>query len=164
MLIDGRFGGKIFSGTNWALQNSGNAAETVVNGKREDIVFDGVIEQGEGKYAQNTTAVDPEIYWSTLATRSNVNLGVTEANLYDATNIRIRNVELNYNVPRSFIQRSGMQRLQIGASMNNVAMLKSHLKGIDPESVFATGTNAVGFENLSPPTTRSLYFNLVVGF
>lgn len=164
MLIDGRFGGKIFSGTNWALQNSGNAAETVVDGKREDIIFDGVIEQGDGQYAQNTTAVDPEIYWSTLAVRSDVNLGVTEANLYDATNIRIRNVELNYNVPKSLIQRSGMQRLQVGASMNNVLMLKSHMKGIDPESVFATGTNAVGFENLSPPTARNVYFNLVVGF
>src|SRR5690606_36319975 len=39
MLIDGRFGGQIFSGTNHALQQSGNAAATVVNGKREDIVF-----------------------------------------------------------------------------------------------------------------------------
>src|SRR5690625_780763 len=164
MLIDGRFGGKIFSGTNWALQNSGNAAETVVNGKREDIIFDGVIELGDGGFAENTTPVDPEIYWTKLSVRSDVNLGVTEANLYDATNIRIRNIELNYNVPKSFIQLSGMQRLQIGASMNNVVMLRSHLRGIDPESVFATGTNAVGFENLSPPTSRNVYFNLVVGF
>src|SRR5690625_7470242 len=83
MLIDGRFGGKIFSGTNWALQNSGNAAETVVNGKREDIVFDGVIEQGEGKYAQNTTAVDPAIVWCTLVVRRDTILLSACVYLYD---------------------------------------------------------------------------------
>jgi hypothetical protein len=43
-------------------------------------------------------------------------------------------------------------------------MISSHLNGVDPESVFATGTNAVGFENVSPPTSRSVLFNLSLGF
>ncbi len=62
------------------------------------------------------------------------------------------------------IQNAGMQKLQIGASMNNVAMLSSQFRGVDPESEYATATNAVGFENLSSPTSRSVFFNLVVGF
>ncbi|MBY5957372.1 SusC/RagA family TonB-linked outer membrane protein [Membranicola marinus] len=163
MLIDGRFGGEIFSGTNRALQQAGNAAATVVNGARADIIYDGVVENEGGGYSVNSTPVSPEIYWTTLSERSG-NLGITENNIYDASNIRIRTLQLNYSFPRTLIQNTGMQKLQIGASMNNVAMLSSHLKGVDPESVYATATNAVGFENLSSPTSRSVFFNLVVGF
>jgi hypothetical protein len=36
--------------------------------------------------------------------------------------------------------------------------------GIDPESVFATGSNAVGFENGAFPTMRSFLFSLSLGF
>lgn len=163
MQIDGRFGGEIFSGTNRALQQSGNAAITVVNGQRADIVYDGVVEQEGGGYVVNTTPVSPEVLWTTLAARSG-NLGITEQNIYDATNIRIRTLQLNYNFPTDMIRGLGMQRLQLGASMNNVAMLKSYLNGVDPESVYATATNAVGFENLSSPTSRSIFFNLLIGF
>src|SRR5699024_8345115 len=162
ILIDGRFGGEIFSGTNRASQLSGNAAATVVDGSREDIIFDGVQENGE-TFTENTTAVSPQLYWRTLAERSG-NLGITENNIYDATNIRIRNIQLNYTVPARFIQNSGIRTLQIGASCNNVAMLRSHLNGVDPESVYATSTNAVGFENLTSPTTRTIYFNVNIGF
>ena len=38
------------------------------------------------------------------------------------------------------------------------------MHGIDPESVFATGSNATGFENGGAPTNRSFLFNLTVGF
>jgi hypothetical protein len=38
------------------------------------------------------------------------------------------------------------------------------MHGLDPESVFATGTTAVGFENGSAPTTRTFYINLSLGF
>jgi hypothetical protein len=43
-------------------------------------------------------------------------------------------------------------------------MIKSHLNGIDPESVFATNSNAVGFESGAFPTMRSFLFSLSVGF
>lgn len=163
MQIDGRFGGEIFSGTNRALQQSGNAAETVIDGKRADIVYDGVVEQEGGGYAVNTEPVSPQTLWNAITARSG-NLGINEYNVYDATNIRIRTIQLNYSFPREMIRNIGMQKLQIGASMNNVAMLSSHLNGVDPESVYATATNAVGFENLTSPTSRSVYFNLLIGF
>ena len=52
----------------------------------------------------------------------------------------------------------------MGVSVNNALMLKSSLKGVDPESVFAIGTNAVGFENTAPPTSRTFLFNVTLGF
>ena len=38
------------------------------------------------------------------------------------------------------------------------------MKGLDPESVYATSTNATGFEYGSTPTARSFVFNITLGF
>lgn len=162
-LIDARLGGEIYSGTNRALQQSGNAAATVVNGSREDFVVEGVVSDGSGGYVANTVEVSPQIYWNTLTTRSG-NLGITEANMYDASNVRLRNISLNYSLPSKWLENIGIQNSKIGISANNVWLISSHLNGIDPESVYATATNAVGFENLSSPTSSTVFLNLSLSF
>lgn len=162
-LIDARFGGKIFSGTNHGLKNSGRSTATVVNGERADFVYNGVVSDGAGGYVENTKAVSPQDFWTGVSTKSG-NLGVTEENLYDATNIRLRNVQLNYRLPQDWVKHLGGQNAKVGFSVNNVWMIKSNLNGVDPEAVFATGTNAIGYENFSPPTMRSYYFNITVNF
>lgn len=161
-LIDGRFGGKIFSGTLLAMQRAGTAAETVVNGEREEFVVEGVLEDGNGGYKVNDIQVTPQQYWVNGIGVNN--LGITEANIYDATNIRVRNAQLNYNFPSSLFTNTFIQRARLGVSVNNALMLSSKMKGIDPESVYATGSNAVGFEYASPPTSRVFFINLSVGF
>lgn len=162
-LIDARIGGEIFSGTNMVLQASGSAANTVVNGAREDIVFGGVVEDGNGGYTPNTTAVSPQVLWRTI-TSSSGNLGIAEANIYDATNVRLRNINVSYKLPNKWLAKTFIKRAKLGISANNVWMISSHLNGVDPESVFATGTNATGFEYLSSPTTRTLFFNASINF
>ncbi|WP_109098227.1 SusC/RagA family TonB-linked outer membrane protein [Aquimarina sp. AU58] len=162
-LIDARLGGEIFSGTNLALQEAGNAAVTVVNGERQDILVDGVVDDGSGNFTTNTVAVSPENYWTAITGRSG-NLGISEANIYDATNIRLRNVNLRYSLPSKWLEKIEIQKMTLGISANNVWMIKSHLNGVDPESVYATSTNATGFESLSSPTTRSIILNVSVSF
>lgn len=162
-LIDARIGGEIFSGSNLLLQQTGTGAMTVVNGERADIVVNGVVSDGSGGYAANTVGVSPEVYWMHVTTRSG-NLGINEANMYDATNVRLRNINLNYTIPSEWFGNSGIQNVKVGLSANNVWMLKNNLNGIDPESVFATSTNATGFEYLSPPTTSSVFFNVSLSF
>ncbi|MET7000767.1 SusC/RagA family TonB-linked outer membrane protein [Chitinophaga defluvii] len=161
-LIDARFGGKMFSGTTVAMQKSGTAAETVVNGKRDKFVVDGVIlNPNTNQYEPSTIAVKPQDYWEAVGVN---NIGIAEANLYDASNVRLRNVQLSYNLPAKLFSRTPIQRASIGFSCNNVWLISSHIKGIDPESVYATGTNATGFESGSAPTSRNYLFNLSVSF
>lgn len=162
-LIDGRFGGKIFSSTLAQMQRNGTSDKTVVNGLRDNIVTSGVIlNTTTNQYEQNTKAVTPQQYWAAVAGVGN--LGITEANLYDASNIRIRNINLAYNLSPKMLEKTFIQRAKIGVSCNNVWLISSHMNGLDPESVFATGTNATGFENASAPTSRSFSFNLTLGF
>ena len=159
--IDARIGGEIFSGTLAGMQLAGTSSETVVNGLRTDMVANGVVMSGNS-YVQNAKAVSPQLYWNRVA--GSGNLGVTEANIYDASNIRLRNVQLNYNFPSQILSKIAVQKAQIGFSCNNVWMIKSHMNGLDPESVYATGTNAVGFENGGAPTTRTFLMNLTLSF
>lgn len=161
-LVDARIGGEIFSATQVALQASGTGAVTAPNGARENLVADGVVSDGAGGYTKNTKAVTPQLYWRAVATANN--LGVTEANLYDASNVRLRNVQLTYDLPLRLLSKTPIQRAKVGVSCNNVWMIKSHVRGIDPESVYATNTNATGFENAGLPTTRTFLFNLSLSF
>jgi TonB-linked SusC/RagA family outer membrane protein len=159
--IDGRFGGEFFSGTNVNLQANGSAASTVVDGKRDNMVVGGVIKQGDG-YVVNDKSVTPQQYWTQVATSGN--MGISEANLYDATNIRLRNINLSYNIPSNILKSSILQRAKVSFTVNNVWMIKSYANGIDPESVFSINSNATGFENFSTPTSRSYFINLTLGF
>jgi TonB-linked SusC/RagA family outer membrane protein len=162
-LIDGRFGGKVFSATLARMQRNGTSDKTVVNGLRENMVVPGVILNTTTKeYAQNTSAVTPQQYWSAVSGVGN--LGISEANIYDASNIRIRNINLAYNFSPKMLERTFIQRAKVGVSCNNVWLISSHMNGLDPESVFATNTNATGFENGAAPTSRSFSFNLTLGF
>ena len=110
-----------------------------------------------------TVEVTPEQYWSAIASSSG-NLGIGEANLYSATNIRLRNLSLNYAFPKAMLKNTPFQQVKLGVSCNNVWMIKSNMKGVDPESVFATSTNATGFENAASPTSRTFLFNVTLGF
>ena len=160
--VDARFGGEIFSATHVAMQAMGTAAVTAPGGNRDNLVVDGVIAAGGGAYTKNTIAVSQQAYWRAVATANN--LGVTEANLYDASNVRLRNVQLSYDLPRGFLSKTPIQRAKVGVSCNNVWLIRSHVRGIDPESVYATNTNATGFENAGLPTTRTFLFNLTLSF
>lgn len=159
--IDARFGGKVFAGTHQMMQRSGTAAITAPGGSREDMIVEGVIQSGDS-YVANTTPVTVQQYWGAVAGVGNT--GISEANIYDATNVRLRNVSLDYNLPQKFLQNTPIQGAKIGLSMNNVWMIHSNMNGLDPESTYATGTNAVGFEYGSGPTTRSFLVNLSVSF
>ena len=159
--IDGRFGGKILSFTNYLLKVNGRSALTLgEDGERGDFVYDGVRKEGNS-YVPNDVKVTTQDYWTKIATG---NVGITEDNLFDATNVRLRNLSLDYTLPASWIEDTAVQGARIGVSANNLWMIYSKMNGIDPESVYATGSNAVGLEAMAPPTTRSFYVNLSVNF
>lgn len=158
-LVDARFGGKIFSGTTARLNRIGVGEQTVVNGERNKFIIpNSVLQDG----SPNTIEITPEQYWTQLATTGN--FGLAEEYTYDATNIRLRNITLGYQFNKKQLAKMPIQSLKLSATCNNVWMIHSKLKGIDPESVSATNTNATGFEIFGAPSMRSFVFNLTVGF
>lgn len=164
ILVEARMGGKMFSQTLLNMERSGTAGVTLMNGGRDSIIVKGVVlDPNTNQYVPNTNKISTQQYWvNGLAGPGNT--GITEANLYDASNIRIRSIQLSYNFPKRLLGKGCIQRAMVSLACNNVWLITSHMHGLDPESVYATGTPAVGFENGSAPTTRTFYINFSIGF
>ncbi len=160
--IDARIGGKMFSGTLGTMEYAGTAAWTVDG--RDKMLVDGVQKDGDG-YKVNTTETTGEKYWKQVSGAAGSNLGITEENLYDATNVRLRNVSIAYSIPKSVLSRQEVfQSVKFGFTCTNVFMVYSKMRGLDPESIYATSTNAIGFEYGAAPTSRAYVFNVSFGF
>ena len=81
----------MYSGTVSDLRVNGMAEETI--GKnRTDIVDKGVKQDG----TENTTAITPYQFWS-----NNYSSKVSEANVFDATFVKLREMVLSYQMPRA---------------------------------------------------------------
>ena len=163
-LIDARIGGKMYSGTLGTMEYAGTGAWTVEN-RDEKFVVEGVVKDGDS-YKPNTTAVSAESYWKAISGEAGSNLGITEENLYDATNVRLRNISISYGLPKKLLSKGDVfQSVRFGFTCTNVAMIYSAMRGFDPESSFvASNNNAWGFEYGSAPTTRCYVFNVSLGF
>ncbi|QCK14605.1 SusC/RagA family TonB-linked outer membrane protein [Mangrovivirga cuniculi] len=162
-LIDIRQGGDIYSITNRYLHANGNHANTL-EGREEwyagtgGLVIDGVTEGG----AVNTVAVDPEVYWASIA-RNGLGTSIDKPFVYDGSYIKMREMSLTYTLPESVIDGSFIQSLDVSLVGRNLFFLKNNLPGIDPESTYNSG-NAGGRESASFPAFRSYGMTLNVSF
>ncbi|WEK19398.1 MAG: SusC/RagA family TonB-linked outer membrane protein [Candidatus Pedobacter colombiensis] len=154
-LVDMRKGGVIFSNTASSLRVNGLAKETLLN--RGNIFIDkGVNPNG----AVNTTPVTSmQEYWAQYGTTN------TEANIFDASYVKLREVRLSYQLPSRFLQRNVkfFKSAEIGIEGRNLWIIHDNVPHIDPEAnFFGSDSVAEGVEFNSVPSTRTIGFNLRV--
>ncbi len=155
-LIDGRFGGELYSGTDSALDGSGVSKRTLPF--REDgITVDGVIDNGDGTYTQNTTKISAQDYYVAMS-------GIASEYVYDATNVRLREVSLTYRLPKSILGDGFVKGASLSLIGRNLFFIYKEMDNFDPESSFSTSNFSQGVLWYNLPTTRSLGFNLNVNF
>ena len=65
---------------------------------------------------------------------------VTDRYLIDASYFAIKNITLAYALPRTFLNKIGIQGAKVFASGDNLCLF-THLKGMDPQYNFTGGTN-----------------------
>ena len=161
VLFDFRKGGVMYSGTTAGLRTSGLAAETAIN-RDGTIIDDGVLLNPDGTTRPNDVPVrSMEDYW-----KNNYQTSITEANVFDASYIKLRQLALSYSLPAKLFENSKtVKGFTIGVSGRNLALLKSNVPHVDPESnVFGTSLIGEGYEFFNSPSTRSIGFNLNVKF
>ena len=145
-LIDGRFGGQVMSVTEALLDEVG------VSQRSADA-------RDAGGVDVNGTMLDAEAYYTTVGGRS----GITEAYMYDATNIRLRELSLGYSLPQDAVSGIGLSSARISLVGRNLFFFRNDAP-FDPDVTFATGVGFQGVDVFSLPSTRSLGFNLSIGF
>ena len=155
--VDGKFGGLIYSNTNYNLEHRGMSYRSLL-GRENGVILPGVNEAGE----ENKVLV-------TAAQVNNRDIIVRRRDalddyLYNASFIKLRYVSLTYNLPRSLYEKIGfIKGASVSAVGRNLAILLKHTPGIDPETNLSAG-NDQGIESTQLPPTRSIGFNVNLKF
>lgn len=168
--FDGRIGGKMYNGLE-AKMFEGGMHPATANSYRDDAYagkktyYAGGVQQTGGKvtydaqgkitsdtrtFAPNTTAVN-YIDW-VFATYTN---SIDEANFYDRTFVKLREVTLSYQMPASLLKKTPFKGIGFSLVGRNL-MLWSKVPFMDPDGY--TGSS------LAEPTTRNIGFNLNLKF
>jgi hypothetical protein len=123
------------------------------------LIDKGVIDDGTGKYIPNTIAVQSvEDYWKQNFTTTN-----TEANIFDASFVKLREVRFAYAFPqKAFGGRfSFIKGIELGVEARNLWIIHDNVPHIDPEVNFFTNSSlGEGVEFNSMPSTRTIGFNV----
>lgn len=94
--------------------------------------------------------------------------GGTEFSIIDGSYIKLRNINVTYNLPNSITSRySWLKGAGVSLFANNVALLythKSNKAGLDPETGFGVGNDGLGVEQYQIPSNRSIGLKLNVAF
>ena len=165
-LIDIRQGGDVWCGTCGIMDYFGTSD---VSGelRNETTVFEGVVEQPDGSFVENTQAIpyhDPTLplnvgnYWVRYGFG-----GISEMSIYDASWVRLREVTLSYTFPASLLSKIGLGELTLTASGRNL-LLMTDFPGIDPETNLTGASNGFGLDYFNMPNTRSYGGSIRISF
>ncbi len=159
--IDYSHGGKFRSATVNGLWTGGLTEETLANREGTFIDREAVIDNGDGTFRDNDVPVrSTQSYWQSLDDNS-----ISEATIFDATYIKLREVLVSYSLPSSLFANSPIKGVQIGFEARNLALLYSKVPHIDPEAnLFGSGADGFGVERNVTPSTRSFGGNLRLTF
>ncbi|WP_417940477.1 SusC/RagA family TonB-linked outer membrane protein [Flavobacterium sp. RS13.1] len=157
-LVDFRIGGNVISYSQARMAGAG-VSDMTLNG-RDGFVVDGVVDNGNGTYSPNTTSITAENYWSQVASRDPRS---AEDFVYDATNIRLREVVLGYSLPSKLLRNSPFTGIDFSIVGRNLFFFVNKAKYFDPEQGVSVG-NLQGIESYNIPTTRDFGFNAKFNF
>ncbi len=160
-LIDIRQGGDVWCGTCGILDYFGVSARTL--NRDQTTVFEGVVESTGQNNTQAVAISNPNESENNNLYRRYGFGGTSEASIYDASWIRLRELTLTYDFPQKWLENSFIESFTISAFGRNL-WLETDYPGLDPETNLTGNTNGIGLEYFNQPNTKSYGFNLRLNF
>lgn len=176
-LIHINWGGQLYSATN-ALAYSNGLHKNTLKGRAEceaagypetggcwvpegvvvtggSVTYDpdGNIVEDTRTFAPNTVATYPQNYYGRIGGQ------IAEEFIYDASFIKLRELELAYRLPTRWLNRTPIKMATVSLVGRNLLLLYSKVPNVDPESNY-NNSDAQGLELAGVPQTRSIGFNL----
>jgi TonB-linked SusC/RagA family outer membrane protein len=155
-LIDFRFGGEVYSGTDASLDASGVSTRTLEY-RETGVVLEGVLEDGNGGYVANDKQITGQQYWGSVS-------GIASEYVYDQTNVRMREIAISYNFPQTLLEKSFIQNASVSLLGRNLFFFYKDIDNFDPESSYSTSNFSQGILYYNVPTVRSIGLNLNIKF
>ncbi|SNQ42780.1 SusC/RagA family TonB-linked outer membrane protein [Cellulophaga lytica] len=159
MVIDGQYGGVIYSHTHHKLTQQGKLKHTLRGREEGELIGKGVVDNGDGTYRPNTTPLPIAVYYDKHYERVN-----TEANSFDASFVKLREVSLEYKVPAKFLKSLFISSASCSVYGRNLGVW-TDFPIYDPEvAAQAGGTNIfTGVEVGQLPVATEFGFNVKLG-
>lgn len=104
-------------------------------------------------YRPNNIQLTPQAYWGGLG-----GLG-SEGAVYDATVYRLREIGLNYSLPKNLLGKTPFGQISVGASARNLFFYAPGFIA-DPEINTQGAGNIQGLDLNGQPNTRNIGFNV----
>ena len=157
-LLDGRQGSKMFSITKFYSEFNGTALTTTINDRKPFVIPNSVVQNEDGTFSPNTVATLADQY---------VDDGNWARNVIDASFLKLREVGLTYDLPKSITKRLAMSGASIGIFAKNPKFwLAKENTFADPEAngPGTVQTNITGVETSQTPPSKSFGVNINVQF
>lgn len=164
-LIDGRFGGNVISSTQHFLDRFGRSERTADARANGGVPVQGILTTT----IKTTGAPD-------VVTTQNFNGQISAQNYYktapagetavfSATNVRLRELSLSYNLPKSFVDKlKSVESIRLSLIGRNLAFFYRDAP-YDPEITLSTGSNGLSNADLfSIPAARSIGCSININF
>ena len=154
-LIDGKFGGQVFSGTNSIAYGAGLHKETL-EGRESGLTVTGIDGATNASFTTTVAPEDLAIYYGRVN-------NIAEQFVEDADYIKFREMSIGFNFPNEVLDRTFLTSANISIIGRNLFYIQRSADNIDPESAYNVG-NSQGLEYFGLPSTRSYGLSLNVKF
>jgi TonB-linked SusC/RagA family outer membrane protein len=158
-LIDGQYGGIIYSQTHHKMTEQGKLEHTLRGRETNKIIGEGVVDDGNGHFVPNTKEVLIADYYADYYRRANV-----EANSFDASFLKLREARLEYALPKKLLSKTFIRQASVGVYGRDLLMF-TDFPIFDPETAALNGSTLIpGVEMGQLPSTRTMGVNVTVKF
>lgn len=150
-LLDVRSGGDVWCGTCGIIDYFGTS-QVSADERNDVVVFNGLLPDG----TPNNIAVPLANPEAGLGTYYRVRYGfggISEMSIFDASWLRLRELTLTYNLPKSILGET-FDNMTISLTGRNL-WLSTDYPGIDPETNLTGASNGFGLDYFNMPNTKS---------
>ena len=159
--FDWQQGGDIWGSTASTLTARGIAGETGFD-RFVPVVVTGLKENADGELVPNDIQVTPNnAYWR------NTGVWYDENRIFDATHVRLREISLSYDFPKSMLDNSPFGAVSLVVSGQNLwynAVNFPESINFDPEVLSLGVGNGRGFDFVTGPTSKRFGGTLMITF
>jgi TonB-linked SusC/RagA family outer membrane protein len=173
-LLDLKYGGDLFSQTTAFLIGRGTTKDT--EGRDLPHVVPGVwgnpnnlqplTDAGGNRIVNTIQVMDNNLYFQSTGGSFAINAPLSYS-IFDATTIRLREISVGYDLPKSLLQKTPFGNVNLSLSGRNLWYLAPYFPKythFDPEVSSGQAGNAQGFDVNAAPTTKRVGVNLRITF
>ncbi|CAN5875975.1 SusC/RagA family TonB-linked outer membrane protein [soil metagenome] len=158
-LLDGQYGGTIYSQTHHKMSEQGKLKHTLQGREEGYIIGEGVVANSDGTFSPNTRRVSLPDFYADYYRRANV-----ESNSFDASFLKLREARLEFAIPPAWVKRVALQQASVALYGRDLAMI-TNFPIFDPETAALNGSTILpGVEMGQMPTARTMGVNVSFKF